>query len=109
MKCVSIGESVDLVARLYDTEFSGKPRGRLRIARATLAMATGRKNIEQFTVGQISLELSERHDLLFIDLHDEFAVLKTSILRRYRKATDRVVKEILGIDGDDDTADDDEE
>lgn len=109
MKCSSVGESVDLVARLYESEFSGKPRGRLRITRATLAMATGRKNIEQFTVDQISMELSERHDLLLIDLHSEFAVLKASILRRYRKATDRVVKDILGIDGEDDTADDDEE
>ena len=32
-----------------------------------------------------------------IDMYDEFAIIKSSILRRYRKATNNVVEDLLGI------------
>lgn len=89
--------TTDLLAKLYQADFNGKKIGRFRIARTTLAMLAGRHNIEQPTIDQIKLLLSEKHDLVLIDLHDEFAILKCSIPRRYRKATNRVVEDILGI------------
>jgi len=102
---LSCDEISDLLAKLYDGEFNGKKKGRFRIARTTLAMLAGRQNIEQPSVDQLILWLSEKHGLLMIDLHDEFAILKCSLLRRYRKATNKVLEDVLGISYDSDTND----
>jgi hypothetical protein len=101
-------ETADLLAQLYESDFNGKRKGRFRIARTTLAVLAGRQNIEQPSVEQIKLWLSEKHGYLLVDMHDELAILKSSILRRYRKATDRVIEDILGISFDSDSIDEDE-
>ena len=93
----SYEETSDQIAKLYESDFNGKKKGRFRIARTTLAILAGRRNIEQTSVNQIQLFLSEKHDLQMIDMYDEFAIIKSSILRRYRKATNNVVEDLLGI------------
>ncbi len=101
-------ETADRLNKLYNAEFSGKEKGRFRLDRKTLANLGGKQNIEQPSVDQITLWLSEKHDLLLIDLHDEFAILKCGLLRRYRKATNRAIEEILGISYDSDSTEEDE-
>lgn len=104
----SFEETAKLLAKLYDGDFSGKTKGRYRLDRKTLAILAGRQNIERPSVEQIALWLSEQHGLLLIDLHDEFAIIKCSIFRRYRKATNNVVEKALGITCEADEVDDDE-
>jgi len=108
LKILSYEETTDLLAQLYGCEFSGKKNGRFRIARTTLANLAGRQNLEQPSVDQIRLWLSEKHGLLLIDMYDEFAIIKSSILRRYRKATNKALKDVLGISFESDVNDDDE-
>jgi hypothetical protein len=93
----SFEETSDHLARLYDCDFNGKTKGRYRLDRNTLAILSGRQNIEQPSIEHLALWLSEKHDLLLIDLHDEFALIKCSIFRRYRKATSNVIEKVLGI------------
>jgi hypothetical protein len=101
-------ETADQLAQLYDGEFNGKKRGRFRIARSSLAMLSNRQYIEQTTVEQIKLLLSEKHGLLMIDLHDEFSFINSNILRRYRKATTKVLEDVLGFSCDSEVIDDEE-
>jgi len=101
-------ETADRLAELYSADFNGKKMGRFRLDRKTLAVLGGRQNIEQLSVTQISLWLAEKHDLLLIDLHDEFAILKCGLLRRYRKATVRVLEDILGISYESSASDEDD-
>ena len=104
----SFEETADLLAKLYNSEFNGKKKGRFRIARSSLAITSDRKNIEQLSLDQIRIWLSEKHGLFFIDLHDEFVLIDSRIFRRYRKATDRILKDVLGITFESDEIDDDE-
>lgn len=108
LRILTCEETSDLVAQLYNSEFNGKNNGRFRIARQELALLSGRENIEQSSVDQIVVWLSEKHGLLMIDMYDEFPVIKYSILRRYRKATRRVLEDILGVSYETDSGDEDE-
>ncbi|KAF0221110.1 MAG: hypothetical protein FD174_608 [Geobacteraceae bacterium] len=101
-------ETSDLLAQLHGSDFNGKPNGRFRIGRKMLALLAGRQNIEQPTVDQIKLWLAEKHNLLIIDMHDELAIIKCSLPRRYRKATYKVLEDVLGISYESDANDDDE-
>ncbi|MDD2542040.1 MAG: hypothetical protein PHH28_13480 [Desulfuromonadaceae bacterium] len=100
--------AADALVKLYEAEFGSKPNGRYRVDRPTLATVYGRKNIEQRSIDQIALWLSEKYDFMLIDLHDEFAIIKQSIFRRYRKATNRFVEDYLGIQADDEDCNDEE-
>ena len=93
-------EAADLIGKLYDSEFNGKPHGRFRLANSELALLAGRANIEQSTIDGIKTVLFEKHGLLLIDLRDEVAILKGRILRRYRKASNRIIADVLGISED---------
>lgn len=108
MNTLSVEKISDLLDRLYKSTFNSKPNGRFRIARHDLAALSGRQNIEQHTINQLKTALSEKHGLFLIDLYDEFAIIKTSIFRRYRKATRNVFEEVLNISFDSDETDDDD-
>ncbi len=108
VKMKTFEETADLLAQLYDRDFNGKRKGRFRIARTTFAMLAGRQNIEQLSVDQVRLWLSEKHGLMLIDMYDEIAIIKSSIFRRYRKATNGVLKDVLGISIESDEIDEDE-
>jgi hypothetical protein len=108
IKILPPDDVAELLARIYKCDFNGKPNGRFRVARIDLANLSGRHYIEQATVDQIKFWLSERHGLLLVDLHDEFSIIKTSILRKYRKATSRVIEDNLGISTEADTVDEDD-
>jgi len=96
-KMRTLDAAADFVNKLYHAEFSGKPHGRFRIANTELALLAGRKNIDHSSVVGIQTILFEKYDLLLIDLRDEVAVLKSSILRRYRKASEKVLADVLGV------------
>lgn len=105
---LSFEEISDLLAQLYECEFNGKPNGRFRITRPVLAKLSGREYIEQASIREVGRWLSEKHGLLMIDMHDEFPIIKCSILRRYRKATSRVLEEVLGVSSEFDSTDEEE-
>ncbi len=101
-------EAADFINTLYNVEFSGKPHGRFRIANSELALLAGRQNIDHSSVIGIKTILFEKHGLLLIDLRDEVAILKCRLLRRYRKASAKVITDVLGIvDESSETEDDD--
>lgn len=87
----------DHINKLYNSEFNGKPNGRFRIANSELATLSGRQNISQDSVAVIQKILYEKYDLLLIDLREEVAIIKSGILRRYRKASEKVIEDLLGI------------
>lgn len=108
MEILSYEKAADLLALLYKSEFNGKNNGRFRIARTELAKLSGRKYIKQPSVDGISVWLAEKHELLLIDLKDEFPVIKESIVRRYRKANSNVLREVLDISDEPESADDED-
>ena len=101
-------EAADFINTLYSAEFSGKPHGRFRIANSELALLAGRQNISHSTVNDIRTILYEKHGLLLIDLRDEVAILKCRLLRRYRKASAKVITDVLGIIAESNETEDDE-
>ena len=105
---LSFEEIADLLSQLYESDFNGKNNGRFRIARPELAMLSGREYIERSSVKQIITWLAEKHGLLMIDMNDEFPIIKYSILRRYRKATSRVLEDVLGVSSEIESSDEDE-
>lgn len=86
-------EIADLLARLYGEEFGGKANGRFKITRNDLAVISGRSQIKQGAIDQISEYLSDEHGLQMIDLGDEFPIIKISILRKYRGVPSRLINE----------------
>ena len=90
-------ETADSINTLYSADFSGKPHGRFRIANTELALLAGRQNVDNSSVAEIKTILFEKHGLLLIDLRDEVAILKCRLLRRYRKASAKVITDLLGI------------
>ena len=105
---LSTEQASDFLAKLYRSPFNGKPSGRYRIARGDLAKLIKRENIEQLTINEIGLWLSEKHGLHLIDMYDEFAIIKFSIFRRYRKASVGVFENVLDLSFDFDESYDDE-
>lgn len=101
-------ETADFICKLYSAEFSGKPHGRFRIANSELALLAGRQNIDHASVSEIRTILYEKHGLLLIDLRDEVAILKCRLLRRYRKASAKVIMDVLGIVDESSEIDDDD-
>jgi len=108
MDILSYEKVADLLALLYKSEFNGKANGRFRIARAELAKLSGKKYIKQPSVDNISIWLAEKHGLLLIDLNDEFPIIKESIMRRYRKANNNVLREVLDISEETDSVDEED-
>lgn len=101
-------EAADFINTLYYAEFNGKPHGRFRIANSELALLAGRQNIDHSSVEVIKTVLFEKHGMILIDLRDEVSILKCRVLRRYRKASAKVITDVLGIvDAVDDAEEDD--
>jgi hypothetical protein len=85
-------EVADLLVELYEEDFGGKSKGRYKISRNDLAAISGRAQIKQGAVDQISELLADEHGLLMIDLGNEFPITKISILRNYRSVTAKLIK-----------------
>ncbi len=89
-------EVVQDLAELHETEFGGKRRGRMRIARARLRELSKRGRLEDTFLRQLDEEMRER-GLVLIDFDDYFVIIEASVMRRYRSVTKTVVKRFLAL------------
>lgn len=86
----SCDEVVEILWGLHRKQFAGKSEGRYRISRAGLRAITGRRRMEDSFIEEIINEAFEQ-DLIIVELEDEFAVIKRSILEGYRNVPKRVI------------------
>ena len=82
-----------LLRKIYRTKFGGKDKGRFTITRNHLRELSGRKRLEDSTIGQIVDEAYEL-GLVLIDLGDDFAVIDEDVMHRYRKVPERIILEL---------------
>ena len=84
-------ETAAILADLYNVDFGGKAKGRFKISRKDLTLMAGRSRLQQPIIDDVIDELFEKYDLTMIDLSDEFPIISTSIIRRYRSVPSRLL------------------
>lgn len=85
------------LARLYEQEFGGKPRGRYRIAMKHLKALTGRRRVPAETIAGIAEELFELGYVL-IDQETFFVVLAQRTFSSYRRVSDSCIAALVQPD-----------
>jgi hypothetical protein len=83
-------EVAKILAKIYETEFGGKERGRFQISREGLRQISGKKRLEDTIITATINEAYER-GFVVTDMGEDFSVIEESVMRNYRKVPKQII------------------
>lgn len=89
-----------LWADLYESEFSGKDRGRFLMTKEQMKSALEVERLHKTTISLLQCAAQET-GLQIIDLDDYFACIEVKALLRYRRVTSQAFVRCFGSDDED--------
>ena len=92
-------EIVDVLEKLYKTQFGSKPKGKYLASRVTLRRLSGEGFLRDSLIEKVADE-AMRRGLFMAPFKEDFLIISRSLVSNFRKVPKRLITELLKNDGD---------